>query len=162
MPVIVGRADLTFAEVVAVARGGACVRLAPDAHERMACSHARVETAAGGDRPVYGITTGFGALANTRIPPAARSELQHALPRSHAAGMGPPVAHAALCLTGEGWVLDGDGGRMEAAAALRRVGLAPLQLQAKEGITLLHGTDGMLAMLVLACVDATRVCRTAG
>src|SRR5215207_1561077 len=42
-----------------------------------------------GDRPVYGVTTGFGALANTRITAEKRLELQHALLRSHADGMGP-------------------------------------------------------------------------
>ena len=57
----------------------------------MAASRARIQPAVTGDAPVYGITTGFGALANTRIPPEARVELQHALLRSHAAGMGPPT-----------------------------------------------------------------------
>ena len=41
--------------------------------------------------PVYGVSTGFGSLADTCIPPERREELQRALIRSHAAGMGPPV-----------------------------------------------------------------------
>ena len=41
--------------------------------------------------PVYGVSTGFGSLANVAIPPDRREELQRALVRSHAAGMGPPV-----------------------------------------------------------------------
>ena len=49
-----------------------------------------VETLAEG-RPVYGISTGFGALANTTIPAHRRAALQRSLIRSHAAGMGPPV-----------------------------------------------------------------------
>ena len=54
-------------------------------------SRSRVEELAGTQAPVYGISTGFGALAATRIPPERRSELQHALIRSHAAGVGPPL-----------------------------------------------------------------------
>src|SRR5436853_1351560 len=54
-------------------------------------SRAQVEQLATAEEPVYGISTGFGALAATRVPPERRSELQHALIRSHAAGMGPPV-----------------------------------------------------------------------
>jgi histidine ammonia-lyase len=49
----------------------------------------------------------------------------------------------------------------DASAALSRAGLTPLQLEAKEGLALLNGTDGMLGMLVLACVDAERLFRTA-
>ena len=41
--------------------------------------------------PAYGVSTGFGSLANVRIDPDRREELQRALIRSHAAGMGPPV-----------------------------------------------------------------------
>jgi histidine ammonia-lyase len=206
-------------DVLAVARGGARAVLAPAAAERMARSRSFVQAAAGGEGAVYGITTGFGALADVSIPPAARAELQHALVRSHAAGMGPPaprdvvramllcragalargysgvrplvaqrlldllnagitpyvprygslgasgdlapLAHAALVLTGEGWVLDETGGRAEAAGALRRAGLAPVSLEPKEGLALLNGTDGMLGLLVLACADALALFRTA-
>src|SRR5256885_7502564 len=41
--------------------------------------------------PVYGVSTGFGALAGTRVAPLRQPELQLALIRSHAAGVGPPV-----------------------------------------------------------------------
>lgn len=90
--VVVGADDLTFADVEAVARGGATVELAAEAVGRMARSRAHVEAAARGGRPVYGINTGFGALAGTRIPTGARLLVQQALLRSHAAGMGPPIA----------------------------------------------------------------------
>src|ERR1700761_7273385 len=43
------------------------------------------------DEPVYGVSTGFGALANTSIPPEKRALMQKSLVRSHAAGMGPEV-----------------------------------------------------------------------
>jgi histidine ammonia-lyase len=42
-------------------------------------------------QPAYGVSTGFGSLANVRIPLERREDLQRALVRSHAAGMGPPV-----------------------------------------------------------------------
>src|SRR6266566_1477423 len=54
-------------------------------------SQARVQRAAGSREPVYGVSTGFGALAGTRVPPLRQPELQLSLIRSHAAGMGPPV-----------------------------------------------------------------------
>src|ERR1700692_1160520 len=47
--------------------------------------------AASSREPVYGVSTGFGALAGTRVAPLRQPELQLALIRSHAAGMGPPV-----------------------------------------------------------------------
>jgi histidine ammonia-lyase len=50
-----------------------------------------VEGYVAGDHPVYGVTTGFGSLANTVIPPDRTAELQVALVRSHATGMGAPV-----------------------------------------------------------------------
>src|SRR2546428_11788257 len=53
-------------------------------------SRARVQRASQSREPVYGVSTGFGALAGTRIPPLRQPELQIALIRSHAAGVGPP------------------------------------------------------------------------
>jgi len=64
-------------------------------------------------------------------------------------------------MTGEGWVLSEDGTHAEAGPALERAGLTPLQLEAKEGLALLNGTDGMLGMLVMACVDAAALFRAA-
>jgi histidine ammonia-lyase len=91
MTVIVDGGHLTFADVVAVARDGERVALGPGAHERMARVRAYVDAAAEDDRPVYGVTTGFGGLASMLIPAGERAEMQHAILRSHAAGMGPPV-----------------------------------------------------------------------
>lgn len=71
-----------------------------------------------------------------------------------------PLAHAALCLIGEGRAVV-DGQEMDAREALRAAGLQPLELQAKEGIALLNGTDGMLGLLVLACVDMRRLVQAA-
>ena len=81
---------VTIADVCTVARGGATVRLTEGAIERMDAARQIVEDLAHGE-PVYGISTGFGALANVSIPEDRRTALQAALVRSHAAGMGPPV-----------------------------------------------------------------------
>jgi histidine ammonia-lyase len=82
---------LTTADVVAVARGDEEVRLAASARGAMEASAAIVERIAHSPTPVYGVSTGFGSLASTVIPSERREELQRALIRSHAAGMGPPV-----------------------------------------------------------------------
>src|SRR5690625_1243548 len=68
---------LTAADVLAVARRGACVELDPAARERVAEVRAHVDELASGATPVYGVSTGFGALADTAIPThmrQARSE----------------------------------------------------------------------------------------
>ena len=91
MTVTLRGAGLAEGQVVAVARHGEKVALAAAARTRMDRSRARVERAAGSREPVYGVSTGFGALAGTRVAPLRQPELQLALIRSHAAGMGPPV-----------------------------------------------------------------------
>src|SRR3954466_11597377 len=210
---------LTAADVVVVARGGARAVLHDEARRVMEQSAAVVARLAASDEPAYGVSTGFGSLANVTIPAERRAELQRALIRSHAAGMGPPVerevvrgmlllrartlamgysgvrpvvverllallnagitplvpehgspgaggdpaplAHCALVLLGEGeGFAAGDDrasaagdGRMPAAVALADAGLEPLELGPKEGLALINGTDGMLAMLVLALDD---------
>ncbi len=82
---------LTFEDVSDVARGNARVELGPQAYELMNRSRAWVDIAASSDQPTYGITTGFGGLANMMIAAEDRAEMQHAILRSHAAGMGPPI-----------------------------------------------------------------------
>ena len=71
-----------------------------------------------------------------------------------------PLAHVGLALIGEGQAVVG-GVERPAAEALAAAGLAPLVLQAKEGLALVNGTDGMLGMLVLACGDLAMLLRTA-
>jgi histidine ammonia-lyase len=212
MTVIVQPTGITPADVVAVARHDAPVELAAGTVTAMARSRSIVDGIEASGRPVYGVSTGFGALAGTSIAPERRAELQHALIRSHAAGVGAPMprevvrammvlrvrslalglsgvrpalaqglvdllnagitpwvpehgslgasgdlaplAHCALVLLGEGWVLGKDGARVSAAEALHRAGLRPLDLAAKEGLALINGTDGMLGMLLLAIEDA--------
>jgi histidine ammonia-lyase len=77
--------------VVAVARHGARVTMGEEAREHILASRRHVEGIIDEERPVYGVTTGFGALATTHIPTPERRELQHSLLRSHAAGAGPFV-----------------------------------------------------------------------
>jgi histidine ammonia-lyase len=206
-------------DVVEVARNGARTTLSPEATEAMRGSAATIERLAGGEEPVYGVSTGFGSLVNTVIPADRREELQRALIRSHAAGSGPPVepevvrammllrvrtlamgysgarpavaeailallnagitpavpehgslgasgdlaplAHCALVLMGEGEVLDDGGKPVEPAGALRRAGIEPLTLIAKEGLALINGTDGILGMLALALEDLGLLLRVA-
>ncbi len=90
-PVTVGLGAPTIADVVAVARDGAPVALAPDALAEIARTRAVVDALVRDERPHYGISTGFGALALRHIPPERRTQLQRSLIRSHAAGSGPEV-----------------------------------------------------------------------
>jgi histidine ammonia-lyase len=175
---------------------------------------------AGGDASpaVYGVNTGFGALAEVRISHGQVAQLQRNLVRSHSAGIGEPLprdatrammllraavlatgrsgartlacerlvdllnagvhphvpcrgsggasgdlaplAHLALGLIGEGDA-ELDGVSMPAAEALRRAGLTPLDLEAKEGLTLLNGTQHMTAIGALTILDAEASCRIA-
>ena len=78
-------------DVVAVARSGALVQLGEPARERMAHSASLIDGFVESGQPVYGVTTGFGSLASRFIPAERTAELQVALVRSHAAGMGDPV-----------------------------------------------------------------------
>lgn len=217
---VIGAGPLSTGEVVDVARRGRRVSLAPDARQRMVAMRAHVDAIRDDDRIVYGITTGFGALASVHIPPADVRALQHNLVRSHAAGAGPllpgdvvramtllrartlstghpgvrpelaermldmlnagitpavpsrgsvgasgdlaPLAHVGLCAIGEGRALAAGGNGTEPAAdALARAGLAPMGLEAKEGLALVNGTEGMLAHAVLGASDCATLLRTA-
>ena len=90
-PIVLGPGPLTEAEVVAVARFGAGVRLSDPARTAITRTRAVIDALADDAEPHYGISTGFGALATTSIPLDKRAELQRSLIRSHAAGAGPEV-----------------------------------------------------------------------
>ena len=83
--------DLTIAKVVDVARHGLRVGIAAEARQRMEASRSVIERVVAEGRTVYGVTTGFGDLADVRIDPAQTPELQRNLVRSHAAGVGLPL-----------------------------------------------------------------------
>lgn len=91
MRITLGARPLTIDEVVAVARHDAEVVLDPGALTAMAETRAAIDALADDAEPHYGVSTGFGALATTHIPPAKRAQLQRSLVRSHAASSGPEV-----------------------------------------------------------------------
>ncbi|MBQ6642955.1 MAG: histidine ammonia-lyase [Saccharopolyspora sp.] len=203
--------ELTRQQVVDVARGRAAVELSAGAEREIAAAREHIDALAAAERPTYGVSTGFGALAVRHIPEDRRAALQQSFVRSHAAGAGEPVeaevvrglmllrlrtiatghtgtrpetarallemlnagivpvvheygslgcsgdlaplAAVALAATGEGEVFGADGERRPAAEALAAAGIEPVVLAEKEGLALTNGTDGMLAMLVLALHD---------
>jgi histidine ammonia-lyase len=209
--------QLTLADVEKVALG-APVALGDGARTRIGAARDVIERAVAEGATIYGVTTGFGALADTRIDPSEASTLQHGIVTSHATAVGPdlsrvearamlllrahvlalgysgvraevvermvemlnrdiipavpeqgslgasgdlaPLACLALPLIGRGRVLTASGAE-SAAAALARAGLAPLELQAKEGLALVNGTQGMLAIGILALARAMSLVRAA-
>jgi histidine ammonia-lyase len=218
VPVLVGE-PLTLADVVAVAHG-AEVAFKRTARERVEASRKVVERAVEDGRTLYGVTTGFGALADVRIDPAQASDLQRGIVLSHATAVGPPLERAAaramlllrahvlalgasgvrpalielmvemlnrdvvpvvpeqgslgasgdlsplaalaLPLLGEGSVLATDGsGIEEASEAFEAAGLSAIDLEAKEGLALVNGTQGMLAIGILSHARAERLLATA-
>src|SRR6202000_1886663 len=94
--VVVDGSALTIDDVVTVARGQARVSLGDDVPQRMEASRAVVVEALRGDAPVYGVNTGFGALADTPVGEADLRALQSAIIRSHSAGTGAPLADAVV------------------------------------------------------------------
>ncbi len=209
---------LVLDDVVAVANGGP-VSFPDDARGRVTKARGVIDRAVASGATMYGVTTGFGSLADVRIDPSQAAELQHGIVRSHATAVGrplareearamlllrahvlalghsgvrpevvdlmirmlnedvipevpeqgslgasgdlAPLANLALPLIGSGGVLTPEGGVEPAAAALRRAGLEPLTLQAKEGLALVNGTQGMLAVGILAAARAVRLAETA-
>jgi len=89
--IIVGAGPLKPADVVAVARGWARIELAAEAIAAVEAARLRIDELAASGVPVYGVSTGFGALATKYIEPAMRDQLQRSLVRSHAAGSGDEV-----------------------------------------------------------------------
>jgi len=217
--VTLSTSGLTFEEVISVARYGAQVQLSQMSIDAMNKTRTYIEDYAAGDVPVYGVSTGFGALANRHIGVDDRVQLQKSLIRSHAAGIGPaierevvralmflrlrtmasgrtgvrtelaqgyvdflnkgitpvvpefgslgcsgdlaPLSHCALALMGEGRVHDASGVEMPTMQALTAAGIKPIELEAKEGLALINGTDGMLGMLIMACADLVHLCTVA-
>ena len=123
---------LSPGDVLAVAREGAQVSLAPRARVAMEDSATAVARLGARSEPAYGVSTGFGSLANVSIPVQRRDELQRALVRSHAAGMGPPVeaevVRAMMLLRARTLAVGYSGARpalVEAMLALLNAGVVP-------------------------------------
>ncbi len=89
--ITVSTSGVTLEDVIEVARGGAHVQLSQSSINAMNTARAFIESYAGGGLPVYGVSTGFGALANRHIDVQDRVQLQKSLIRSHAAGVGPAI-----------------------------------------------------------------------
>jgi histidine ammonia-lyase len=128
-----GPTGIAPTDVAAVARGDEQVELTATAEEAMAQSAAVVERLASSAEPVYGVSTGFGSLATTPIPADRREELQRALIRSHAAGMGEPVerevVRAMMLLRARSLAMGFSGTRPEVAetiVALLNAGITPI------------------------------------
>ncbi|MCI0416648.1 aromatic amino acid lyase, partial [bacterium] len=81
---------LTIADIASVARDDVEVSIAPEAMERMAQSRKVIDQIVEANQTVYGVNTGFGKLADVRIPANQVNELQLNLIRSHSAGVGDP------------------------------------------------------------------------
>jgi len=217
MTIEIGSA-LTTSDVVNVAQG-AEVSIAPHVRSSVDAARRLVEEALHHpEHAVYGINTGFGYLANVRIPANESERLQHDIVRSHATAVGLPLpvevvramlllkartfafgisgvryeliealvamlnarvhpvvpsqgslgasgdlallAHLALPLMGEGEAELG-GEVMPAAAALESARLEPLLPSHKEGLSLVNGTEGMLALGILTLERVERLARAA-
>lgn len=88
-PLPLGEAPLTLAQLRRVYTDSTRVVIGEKALRAVLDSHAATERLAAGDAPAYGINTGFGLLAQTRIPTSQRALLQRNILLSHSAGTGP-------------------------------------------------------------------------
>jgi len=213
--------DLTLeavGEVVSL-EGRRPALLSPDARQAVNLARAVVDEIVASNRLAYAITTGVGKLSDVRIAGDQIRELQVNLVRSHAVGVGEPLAveetrammllranslakghsgvravvidtlcemlnravtpvvpsqgsvgasgdlaplaHLALALIGEGECVDERAVRVPSAEALKRAQIRPLVLEAKETISLINGTQAMLAVGTLALLAAETLVDTA-
>lgn len=140
---------LSLAELQSVADGALEAVLGPVARQRVAANRAYVERLVERGETVYGVTTGFGRFATTRIDAAQVTQLQHNLLRSHAVGVGPTlspaIVRAMLLLRAQSLALGASGVRPELIDALLTLlnrGVVP-QVPAKGSV----GASGDLAPL---------------
>ena len=196
--------DLTLEAVREVAADRRPVLLAADAREGVNRARAVVDTLVANNKVSYAITTGVGKLSDVRIAGDQIRELQVNLIRSHAVGVGEPLAvadtrammllranslakgnsgvraatvdticemlnrgvtpfvpsqgsvgasgdlaplaHLALALIGEGECFDDKGERVASTDALKKAQIKPVVLEAKEAVSLINGTQAMLAV----------------
>src|SRR5687768_5155111 len=91
--------ETSLADLRAIWSGGVETALPEAARRAIAASRAAVERAVAGGATLYGINTGFGLLANTRIADDKLAELQRRIVLSHAAGIGEPLSERVVRLT---------------------------------------------------------------
>lgn len=222
-----GTDHLTTAITIAIASGKCRGMLTKEAKDNISKSQQDVSTIVANDKTVYGINTGFGILANTKISEEDTATLQHKILQSHSVGVGDPIpptiakimlitkmqalakgfsgvrletverilwhidnevipvvpekgsvgasgdlaplSHLFLPLIGLGEVFirigasESEWARMPAADALKKIGIAPIQLGPKEGLALINGTQFILAYAVKAvqrmhnCLEAADI-----
>ncbi len=85
---------LSLTEIAAVALGTVPVEVSVSARPVVLASRKIVEEIVASGAVVYGVNTGFGKLADMRVPQEELRELQLNLVRSHACGIGPPLSEA--------------------------------------------------------------------
>jgi histidine ammonia-lyase len=213
--------DLTLADVgeVASIEARRAALLSADARQAVNLARTVVDEIVASNKLAYAITTGVGKLSDVRIAGDQIRELQVNLVRSHAVGVGEPLAvtetrammllranslakghsgvratvidtlcemlnrgvspvvpsqgsvgasgdlaplaHLALALIGEGECVDERAVRVPSAEALKRAQIKPLVLEAKETISLINGTQAMLAVGILALLAAETLVDTA-
>ena len=213
--------DLTLEAVREVAAEKRPVLLDPDAREAVNRARAVVDALVANNKISYAITTGVGKLSDVHIVGDQIRELQVNLVRSHAVGVGEPLAlsdtrammllranslskgnsgvraividtlcemlnrgvtpmvpsqgsvgasgdlaplaHLALALIGEGECIHEavKGVRIPSAEAMKRAQIKPLVLEAKEAVSLINGTQAMLAIGTLMLLDAETLVDTA-
>ncbi|MEM6824822.1 MAG: aromatic amino acid ammonia-lyase [Pseudomonadota bacterium] len=205
---------LSLASAYRVAEGQSRVALSPEARHSCQAAHSRLSKIIEEGRHVYGVTTGFGPLANRLIEADQGPNLQQNLIHHLATGLGPelgwsearlvllarlnsiarglsgaseasisaleaisnsdlapalpsrgtvgasgdltPLAHMVLCLQARGDFLERDGTRVDGRAALKRLGLAPLGLDNRDGLALVNGTSAMTGIAVRTAVLSRR------
>ncbi len=193
---------------------GASARLDDSSMQRVSEAAASVDRIVAGGETVYGVNTGFGLLASTRIPDDRLAELQTNLILSHSVGLGDPLprhvtrlmivlkllglgrghsgvrplviealeallehdampvipsqgsvgasgdlaplAHLISALMGTGKI-DVRGEVLASEAALKKLGMQPLQLGPKEGLALINGTQASTAIALDALFTGERV-----
>lgn len=212
--------NLTAAKALSLAHGHLQGVLTAEAKEKIGQSASFIGHMVAQDATVYGVTTGFGILANTKISSGDAALLQYKILQSHSVGVGTPIpevivrlmlitkahalargfsgvqlttverilwhlekgvipvvpekgsvgasgdlaplAHLFLPLIGLGEVFF-EGSRQPAYGVLKKLGMMPLQLSAKEGLALINGTQYILSFAVAAvqrlhyCLDAADI-----
>lgn len=196
--------DFDYKDIVEIARNkNIKIKLPDEVIQNIESARKLVEKCCEGEKPIYGINTGVGALATTKISKKNLSILQHKIVKSHAVGVGKPLpkeisravlfllinalskghsgvrlelveflinlfendiipvipskgslgasgdlapmAHLALTVIGEGQIWC-HGNRYETKYIFDSLGIKPLKLQAKEGLSLINGTYVMTAI----------------
>ena len=209
--IIIRKDGMTLSKLSAIARKGVGIRLSKGSENRIQASRKLIEKWVAEERPVYGVTTGFGALSDVTISRKDTRRLQQNILMSHSAGVGralepeivrgvlalriqdlargnsgirletvnrlaellnkdicpvipeqgsvgasgdlAPLAHLSLVLLGMGEAFY-NGERIPGKEALKRAGIAPVELEAAEGLALINGTQVMTAVGGLAAHDA--------